>query len=196
MASEHLPKLEIDQRSGYGMPDLVRLFLIISAEPRGRTSLMKELHLGEATVKTMLKYLRERGLVDQGTRGVYPTKKGLTTFSFSASFSDLREIDIPEFSKAAVALVVKGAAGKVTSGIEQRDEGVKSGAKIITMIKKDGRLMLAGVPHQEPPYTEAAEKSLKTDNGDVVILSGADSLLDAERGAIAAGLSVITSKKK
>ena len=196
MASEHLPKLEIDQRSGYGMPDLVRLFMTISAEPRGRTSLMKELHLGEATVKTMLKFLRDRGLVDQGTRGVYPTKKGLTMFSFSASFSDLREIDIPEFSKAAVALVIKGAAGKVASGIEQRDEGVKLGAKIITLIKEDGHLMLAGVPHHEPPYTEAAEKSLKTDDGDVVILSGANSLLDAERGAVAAGLSVMTSKNK
>ncbi len=195
MASEIIPNLGIDRRSGYGMPDLVRLFLAIADKPCGRTHLMKELRLGEATVKTMLKLLRERGLVEQGTRGVYPTKKGLAAFSFLSSFSNLQAIDIPGFSEAAVALVVDGAAGRVSSGIEQRDEGVKLGAKIITMVKKDGHLMLAGVPQHEPPHKDAVERSVKAGDGDVVILSGADSMLDAERGAIAAGLSIVASKK-
>jgi hypothetical protein len=196
LASENPPRLEIDKRSGYAMPDLVRLFLIIMTGPVGRTGLMRELRLGEATVKTMVKFLRDRGLVDQGTRGVYPTKRGLSVFSFSVSFSGPKGITIPEFSKEAAALVVKGAAGLVKSGIEQRDEGVKFGAKIITLIKKDGRLMLAGVPHHKPPYTGVAERSLETEDGDVVILSGADSMLEAERGAVAAGLSVVTARNK
>ena len=140
------------------MPDLVRLFLAITERPYGRTSLMNALKLGEATVKTMLKFLRERKLVEQGTRGVYPTKKGLEAFSFLSSFSNLQAIDIPDFSEAAVALVVKSSAGRVASGIEQRDEGVKLGAKIITLVKKDGRLMLAGVPQHEPPYKDAVEQ--------------------------------------
>ena len=196
MASEKLHDLYIDQRSGYGMPDLVRLFLAITERPYGRTSLMNALKLGEATVKTMLKFLRERKLVEQGTRGVYPTKKGLEAFSFLSSFSNLQAIDIPDFSEAAVALVVKSAAGRVSSGIEQRDKGVKLGAKIITLVKKDGRLMLAGVPQHEPPYKDAVERSVKVGDGDVVILSGADSVLDAERGAIAAGISVVTTKNE
>jgi predicted transcriptional regulator len=169
----------------------VRLFLELSSGPSGRTALMKKLGLGEATVKTMMKSLRDMGLVEQGTRGVYPTKKGLSLFSFCASFSGLRRVAIPEFSKEAAALVVKGAAGKAGSGIEQRDEGVKHGAKIITLVKKGGSLILAGVPQHKPPYTEAIESVLETEDGDVVILSGADSRLDAERGAVAAGLVTI-----
>ncbi|MBN2331255.1 MAG: hypothetical protein JXC85_05570 [Candidatus Aenigmarchaeota archaeon] len=196
MAPDRLPNLEIDKRSGYGFPDLVRLFLAISKTPKGRTSLMKDLGLGEATVKTMLKYLRERGLVDQGTRGVYPTRRGASAFSFTGAFSDFREIRIPQFSKSTVALVVKGAARKVTSGIEQRDEGVRFGAKIITLVRHGGRMLLAGVPNHKTAYAEAAERSLKTEDGDVIILSGADSRLDAERAAVAAGLSVVASKSR
>jgi biotin operon repressor len=191
LASERVPRVEIDGRSGYGMPDLVRLFLELSSGPSGRTVLMKKLGLGEATVKTMMKSLRDMGLVKQGTRGVYPTKKGLSLFSFCAPFSALRRISIPEFSKKAAALLVKGAAGRAGSGIEQRDEGVKHGAKIITLVNKGGSLMLAGVPQQKPPYTQVIEKALESEDGDVVILSGADSRLDAERGAVAAGLVTI-----
>ncbi len=189
---EKLRELEIDKRSGYGIPDVVRLFLIISTRPSGRPALVRKLKLGEATVKTMIKFLKEMDLVEQGTRGVYPTGKGLSLFSFCSHFSALTEVGVPNFSKNTVALLVKNSAAKVKAGIEQRDEGVRFGAKIITLIKKSGELMLAGVPKHEPPYTEEIENSLKTEENDVVILSGADSLLDAERGAVAAGLATVS----
>jgi hypothetical protein len=188
---EKLGELRIDSRSGYGMPDVVRLFLLISKNPAGRMVLIRDLNLGEATVKTMLKFLKKRGLVEQGTRGVHPSRKGLSVFSFCSSFSGLAELNIHGFSKNAAALVIKKAASKVKSGIEQRDEGVLFGAKIITLIKSDGELVLAGVPHHRPPYIKEIERCLKTEEGDVVILSGAESRLDAERGAVAAALATM-----
>jgi predicted transcriptional regulator len=189
LVREKLRNLEIDKRSGYGIPDVVRLFLSISKKPMGRTGLIKNLNLGEATVKTMVKFLKSRGLIYQDAVGVHPTKRGLSVFSFCSRISGLTELKIPEFSKNVVALVVKKAADGVKSGIEQRDEGVKFGAKIITMIKKRGELVLAGVPGHEPPYRKEIERSLKIGEGDVVILSGANSRLGAERGAVAAALA-------
>jgi hypothetical protein len=186
-----LSELGIDKRSGYCVPDVVRLFMLISDRPLGRTALIRGLKLGEATVKTMFKFLKDKGLVNQGTRGVCPSKKGLSMFSFCSSFSGPTGLDIPDFSKKTVTLVVKGAASKVKSGIVQRDEGVRFGAKIITMIKKDGHLVLGGVPYPRPKYTDGIEKSIKAEENAVVILSGADSVLDAERGAVAAALVTI-----
>jgi hypothetical protein len=191
LAHEKLDELEIDKRSGYDVTDVVRLFLLISKKPMGRTALINNLKLGEATVKTMMKFLKGRGLIDQGTRGVYPTRKAMSLFSFCSSFSGLMELNIPEFSKHSVALIVKGAAYKVKSGIEQRDEGVRFGAKIITLVKVGSGLKLAGIPGHDPPYAEEIEESLKMDENDVVILSGAGSRLDAERGAASAAMVTV-----
>jgi len=187
--------LEIDPRSGYGITDLVRLFLIISKGPAGRTVIMRELGVGEATAKTIIKFLSGKGLIEQGTRGICPSKKGLDVFSICSSFSDMKEIHIPEFSdKPAVALVVRGAAGSVRSGIEQRDEGVKFGAKIVTLVKKSGGLSLAGIHDYQLPYKNVIDGVLDTKENDTVIISSADSKPDAERGAIAAGLKTISER--
>jgi len=113
-------------------------------------------------------------------------------FSVCAYLSDLKEVRIPEFSgKPAVALVVRGAAGAVRSGIEQRDEGVRFGAKIVTLVKKRGELSLAGVHDYQLPYKNAIGEMLGTEENDMVILSSADSKPDAERGAVAAGLKTL-----
>jgi hypothetical protein len=192
LKSESLANLEIDERSGYGVPDLVRMFLLITKRPAGRTSLIKKLHLKEATVKTMLKFLKNNGLVEQGTRGAYPTGKGLSLFSPCRAFVDIKDVNVPEFSeKPAVALVVKNAAKRVRAGIEQRDEGVRFGARIITLLKKNGRLSLAGVPGCRPAYMGRLQAQLRIGADDVVIVSAADKRLDAERGIVAAGLTIV-----
>ena len=188
MAYEKLARLKIDKRSGYDITDVVRLFMLVSKKPMGRTALIRRLRLGEATVKTMVKFLKSEGIMNQGTRGVYPTEKAKSLFSFCSSLSELRELSIPGFSENAIALVVKGAASRVKSGIEQRDEGVRFGASIITLVKGGAGLELAGVPDLEPPYLPELEKSLEIGIDDVVVLSGADTKLAAERGAVAAAL--------
>ena len=123
MASDSILDLDIDPRSGYGTADLIRMFLAISCRPMGRMALLKELGLGEATIKTMSKFLRSRNLAEQGTRGIYPTKRGKRAFSCCSSLSKSIPVRIPWLSRASVALIVRRAASNVCSGIEQRDEG-------------------------------------------------------------------------
>jgi hypothetical protein len=188
---EEIRELVIDSRSGFCLPDLVNLFLLVSGSQKGRIALMKDLKLGEATVKTMLKFLRNRDLIEQDTKGVRPTRKWVRLFSFCSAFSLLPEVKIPGIEKRyAAALLVKGASGSVRSGLEQRDEGVRLGAEIVTLVMKDNRLVLAGVPDHELPFLNEVDKLFDIEDNDVVILSCADNCLDAVRGAIAAGLTV------
>lgn len=183
--------IPIDPRSGYDLSDIVRLFIIIRERPRGRIYLISKLRLGEATVKTMLKNLKNKKLVKQNTLGVYPAKRADQFFSFCDNYSPFKEVHFIDFSeKPSVALIVNNGADSVNSGIEQRDEGVKHGAKIITLVKRSGKLILAGVPEHPLSYKEQIESLIKTVNGDVLILSSAETRLDAERGAIAASLTL------
>lgn len=192
MGHEKLP-IEIDKRSGYDITDLVRLFLLVSKRPEGRTVLVRKLHLGEATVKTMMKFLKKNGLIEQTTKGIRPSEKMAGMFSFCSLFSGLSRIEVSEISeKPTAVLIVRDSAGMVRSGIEQRDEGVKFGSDVITLVRRGGKLVLAGVPDHALPYTKMLEKLFDIREKDVVIVSSADSILNAERGAVAAGLKVVS----
>jgi len=142
-------------------------------------------------VKTMLKFLKGRGLITQGTKGVAPSVKGALEFSFCTRLAGPRNVRIGGFSEGpTVYVVVKEAAGNVRSGIEQRDEGVRQGASIVTLVMTGDALVLPGVRGSAEDYLKGAAFP-EAGEGDVVIVSSAPTRLEAERGAVAAATSVL-----
>ncbi len=182
----------IDARSGYGEVDVVRMFLLISERPVGRRKLVERLMLGEATVKTMIKLMKSCGFISQGTRGVYPSKRGFSVFSRFRSFSQIRHAKLKEFPSDKTAVIkISGCAGKMDTGIIQRDEGVKHDSTVISLMKMNGRIDVIGCPEYPHEYSGIIESVFDVDDGDVVILSSAESMLDAERGAVSAAMSTV-----
>ncbi len=188
MTSSCWKDLKIDRRSGYDITDVVRLILLTRGKPAGRTALMKKLHLGEATVKTMMSFLKAKGLIVQDTLGVMPTKKCNDVFSFEMEMS---EMEMPEFSKKPTTVLrIKKAAGHVKNGIKQRDAGVKFDSSIMTTIIRKGEIVVPGLEDHSLGYLGKVKDRMEPGDGDVIILSSAESKAGAEKGAVAAALTL------
>jgi len=182
-----LGEFEIDKRSAYTMADVIRVFRILSGRPKGRISLMKELGLGEASVKTIIKNLRKHGLTRDSTKGEILTEKGREVGEYlNRKVKGIFRAQVPSIStKPTVAIVVKGASGKVKKGIEQRDEGMKMGVDVTTLVCEDGCIRFPGTGEV------VKDIDLELKEKDVVVLASGKNLKEAERGGIAAVLTII-----
>ena len=60
---------EIDKRSDYSIVDVLYALYLLYEKPMGRFSLMNELGLNEASIKTLLKRMKSYGLVEKTTKG-------------------------------------------------------------------------------------------------------------------------------
>jgi len=100
------------------------------------------------------------------------------------------------FTPFNVAVLIKGCAEKVGSGMEQRDVAVAAGAKgAVILLFKNNKLVIPGVSaNVEEDYPIAFRKIvhlMNPEENDVIIISGADTLRKAEYGAIASAWSLI-----
>jgi predicted transcriptional regulator len=179
---------EIDRRSGYSVVDVVRVFRILSERPMGRVLLVEELGLGEATVKTMTKNLRKHGLTRDSTRGEVLTEKGGRVSDYlNRKVSKAFRVKVPSISKKpTVALIVRNAAGKVRMGIEQRDEGMKVGVNVTTLVFRNRQATFPGTGE-----VVKGLESLEAGDRDVIIIASGENANKAERGGIAAALTLM-----
>lgn len=184
-----LKAIRIDKRSGYSLTDIVLMIRLLGKKPRGRFSLMKELGLGEATVKTMIKKLEEEGIAKKSTKGQILTRRGDDAFKLlERKISDPVPVRLPDISKKpSVALIVRSAGKNIRKGIEQRDEGIKHGVDITTLVFEDGKIRFP----EARKVAEIKELEGALEEGDVILISSGKSIREAERGGFAVGLTLI-----
>jgi predicted transcriptional regulator len=184
----------------FNVLDLIRtLRLLDGCESIGRGKISGTLNLGEGTTRTILKRLTKAGLITTSKRGCSLTQKGKKFWSsIERIMPKIVEIGNNELTLApkSVAILVKGCADKVKSGIEQRDAAVSFGAKgAVTLICRNNKLIIPGVSVDlEKDYPIAFRDIMhliNPEDGDVIIVSSADSLKEAEYGALAAAWSII-----
>ncbi|MEM2514404.1 MAG: DUF4443 domain-containing protein [Candidatus Bathyarchaeia archaeon] len=180
--------------------DLIRLLkLLAEAGSIGRGKISKIIGLGEGVIRTMLARLAEAGLITISKKGCSLTQKG------EALWRSIKEV-LPKtvevkgaglgLAPKSVAILVRGRAERVKSGIEQRDAAVSSGAKgAITLVCKDNKVIIPGVnadlKRDYPAAFEEIMRLMEPEDGDVIIISSADTLKEAEYGALAAAWSII-----
>lgn len=161
----------------------------------GRQKLSKELGVGEGTIRTLVRRLKEEGLVDASRRGMTLTKAGVKVLSDLRS--SLEATQFPETSLTVglrnYAVLVKGSADQVKRGVEQRDAALLAGAKGATTLLYDGeRLHLPGLKLDLDNSTaDFLLEHLKPEPGDVIIIGTADTLISAEIGAKSAALKLL-----
>ncbi|HDI02404.1 MAG TPA: DUF4443 domain-containing protein, partial [Ignisphaera sp.] len=164
--------------------------------PIGRTSLAKELRLGIASTRTLIKRLRELGIVDVDlVGGCYLTKKGReivdTFFKYVKTISDLSNVverDLKLANYAYGALLRLCTSAESISIVEWRDIFVRYGAKA-TLIAKiiNGKAILPpdeNIGENVYPSLRKVREKFNAEEGDYIVITFSDTLTIAEESLI------------
>jgi hypothetical protein len=193
-------------KAAYGEVDVLRaLFAIGKSETNlGRAKLGQLTGLGQGEIRTLIARLKTSGLIVVDAKGCALTEKGKREFSVVAKtlpYSSLVEARPLGLGKCAWSIIVRGNQNKIRSGIEQRDASIRIGAGgALTVIYSQDKFIIPGGEKKSEGHCEALGPSEpwetirvvgKPKGGDVVIVSWADSAMQAEAGALAAALTLL-----
>jgi len=169
--------------------------LISSGSDVGRQQLASILGIGEGAARTIVRRLRGEELITISRGGMALTEKGralLVTLYKRFSGVDLTSTGLT-VGRCDYAVLVRGAAGKISSGVEQRDSALLAGAKgATTLVFRNGRFQMPRLEVEPSPIlAEELTKKLKPSEGDIVIIGTADRSLGAEIGSKSAALELL-----
>lgn len=160
-----------------------------------RSEACADLEIGEGSMRRLVDLMRGYGLVDVGRFGISVRPAGRNMVdAMGIRFADVSAPGcvIGEFS---FSLIVAGAAGRVSSGTDQRDAGIRSGGSgCTTWIMRGGRLLMApewDVDANDPLSAAAIRGSASLAEGDALVIGGGDTRRAARAAAVGAALSLI-----
>jgi len=180
---------------GYVKTDIIRAFLLIK-ENISRNELVSKLALGEGTVRTILDILKDKDLICSTKQGHSLTEKGNLFLKKTEKSIAIKKLILEDFYPGLEkAIVLSNKTDKnIKISFEQRDIAVKQGADGAVILKFDKELYIpnADINFKES-YKKAYDEILKCfdfKKGDILIICFADSLRNAENGALEIALSM------
>jgi hypothetical protein len=180
---------------------VVLAFLVIGdSSAIGRQALARKAGLGDGSVRTVLKKLRDAGYVDVTPSGCLLTKPGRQIYVKMRE--RLSRVVLVERSPLTVgskqaAIRVKGSASLVQSGIEQRDSAIKVGALgATTYVISGSRFTVPGGSSDcegdfPSPVWDNLRRELSPRDGDAIVIGGSTDYMKSQLGAIAAALTLL-----
>ena len=178
---------------------LIKVLELIAEGPIGRGKLAKELGIGEGTIRTIIKRLKDSNLIEISRNGCHLTNFGENFWKkFKEKIPKKVFLEKNEFSLAeyTAAVLIKKCGDKVRIGMQQRDAAIMAGAEgATTLVVKDGKIILPGVSDDVakdyPVAYRQIVKLLKPEHDDVVIVGTGETKEKAEYGALAAALTLL-----
>lgn len=169
----------------------------------GRLKLSKDLHLGEGEARTLVKHLKNEGLIEVSKSGISLSAAGKRLLSCLRVLVS-EQIDVPSTPLTVgpfnVAVRVRGIKGSIQYGLEQRDAAIMAGAKgATTLIFTKNKLTMPGTREdvsKSDPSILASLSKLDLNDGDVIVIGSADEKIKAEFGAKTAALELLKSRNK
>lgn len=171
------------------------LSILSDGRRKGRKQLADRIGVGEGSMRTIVDYLREEGLIDVKQTGIRISKKGQDFISRLPL--QVYVLDVPDITlgQKSVAVQVKGAASKIDSGMKQRDQAIKAGAEGATTIIVRGDRLTVPVDYDldkdRPEVAAAIRRLFDLADDDVIIIGTSEELQRAEEGAMAAALDLL-----
>lgn len=189
--------------------DMAHIFKALQIiEDRGhasRTLLCQELNLGEGAVRTLIKHLKMKELIETSNAGTKMSEEGKRFFAEILSCLP-KGCSLPKCSialgKYNYVVLLKQISFAIKSGIEQRDSAIKMGALgATTMLFKEGKFVMPDSNYEsvkkEPAIHELLMKKLEPVEGDVIIIGSDDiNRQTAELAAKNAALLTLINHKK
>ena len=167
----------------------------------GRLKLSKELQLGEGAARTLVKHLKNEGLIEISKSGIMLSKHGRKVFSGLRTVVS-GQVDVPSSPLTVgffnVAVLVRGGASAVKYGLEQRDATIMAGAKgATTLVFSKSELTMPGVKEDvfkgNVSVRNLLLSKLSPKEGDAIIIGSADEKIRAEFGTKMAALQLLKS---
>ena len=159
----------------------------------GRKQLAESLRVGEGTVRTILSRLSDEVLIEISRPGVSLSPDGVAFLEAIESkmiWGEFPPTDLT-VSKHNLFVLVRKAADRVRYGVEQRDQALIHGAVgATTIVRRDGDWVLPG-PGGEVNL-DFAEKGIKPEDGDVVVLGTGIDSFTAALGAFSAAIQLVS----
>jgi hypothetical protein len=169
----------------------------------GRTKLSKYLELGEGEARTLVKHLKNEGLIDVSKSGISLSATGKKLLrSLGALLSEQVEIPSTPLTVGSfnVAVRVAGMKDSVKYGLEQRDAAIMAGAKgATTLVLTKNGLSMPGTGEEvskDNVSLLAALSRLSLKEGDVIIIGSADEKIKAELGVKTAALELLKTRNR
>jgi predicted transcriptional regulator len=167
----------------------------------GRLKLSKDLDLGEGEARTLVKHLKNEGLIKISKSGILLSPSGRRLLSGLRRLVS-EAIEIPSTPLTVgplnVAVRVTGMRNSVKYGLEQRDAAIMAGAKgATTLVYAKNTLTMPGTEEdvsRKDPSILALLSKLSLKEGDVIIIGSADQKIKAELGAKTAALELLKSR--
>jgi predicted transcriptional regulator len=161
----------------------------------GRKQLSNELMMGEGTIRTMIRRMKENDLIISSMKGMNLSSRGLEALKELENRISTREFPSSPITIAQnnYSVLVKGASNRIRQGVEQRDAALIAGAKGATTLTYDGeKLSMPGSKlDMEDEIIDFLIRNLKPEKGDVIIIGSSNNPIDAEIGAKAAALKLL-----
>ncbi len=184
---------------------LKTLQLIKDERHVSRSRLIKELGLGEGSVKTLVKHLKMQKMISTNNRGTVMSEKGERMLQEICNYI-CSETNIPQCSisigRFNHAILLRNTRFAIKNGLEQRDMAIKAGAKgATTLIFIDEKFMIAGTDfdslEEEQEIEMMLKEKLKPKEDDIVLIgSDDDSYTVAEIATKAAALFTLENHDK
>jgi hypothetical protein len=164
----------------------------------GRLRLSKDLDLGEGETRTLVKHLKNEGLIDISKSGISLSEAGKKLLSSLRTILS-EQVVVPStpltVERFNFAVRVAGMKNSVKYGLEQRDAAMMAGAKgATTLVFTKSGLALPGTGEdvsKSGSAVIAALSKLNLREGDVVIIGSGDEKIKAELGAKTAALELL-----
>lgn len=169
----------------------------------GRIRMSKELGLGEGTTRTLLKHLKNKGIINSSRHGISFSEEGKKLlFNLRNKLSEGVEVPSSPLTVGAfnTAILVRDSAKAVGSGMEQRDIAIKSGASgATTLIFSDNKLSMPkcvdDVSESMPVLHDKLVAKLNPKQNDVIIVGSGETREFAEMGAKMAAIKLLKNNE-
>ncbi len=164
--------------------------VLSSQGPIGRKGLSQILDVGEGSTRTILDKMIREGSVENTKKGAVLTERGKKLFQAAGIFASPVSIEGLTLGSKDCAALVKGMADRISTGYEQRDEAVRSGAMgATTLVFRGGNLMFPDNPEvPDQAHLQPLRALFTLEENDAIIVGTAHSYEAAERGAVTAAL--------
>lgn len=187
-------------KAGFSQSDVLKSIVMIGESGRlGRMRLSTILDLGVGEIRTLIKRLKDGGLIRVGPGGCELTElgeKNYVTVKRVVPWRSEVQAQSLGIGRHCWAFLIRGRSSRVKLGIEQRDAAIKAGASgVLTVVFSGGKFLIPveGTNCESSKSSEpwiTIRKSGPQD-GDVVIVSGASDSQAAENGGWSAAMTFL-----
>ena len=189
----------VGNKPNFSKVDVMRCFLYLGTfigTCKGRSTLARDLELGEGTISTILAALKAKSLLKSSQQGHALSKKGkLILNKINQHISDYKKVHFdkiyPGFKKFGVVLKYNK---NLKNTYRLRDLAVKNGAEGALILMFNKKLYAPELDTGYKVHYNELEDMFKFEKGNILILTFAESYRDTENGAFSIANELIKDK--